>query len=33
MIIPKLSTIKVNYFSPTRLVKLDEKLVTKLTEV
>src|SRR5690606_6982362 len=33
MIIPKLNTIKVNYFSPTRLVKLDEKLVAKLTEV
>ena len=33
LIIPKLNTTSVNYFSPTRLVKLDDKLVSKLTEV
>jgi hypothetical protein len=33
LIIPKLNTTSVNYFAPTRLVKLDDKLVSKLTEV
>ncbi|HLT71049.1 MAG TPA: hypothetical protein VKZ75_00285, partial [Cyclobacteriaceae bacterium] len=33
LIIPKLNATSVNYFSPTRLVKLDDKLVSKLTEV
>jgi hypothetical protein len=32
-IIPRLSTATVKYFSPTKLVKMDEKLVNKLTEV
>jgi hypothetical protein len=32
-IIPRLSTTTVKYFSPTKLVKMDEKLVNKLTEV
>jgi hypothetical protein len=32
-IIPRLSTTTVKYFSPTKLVKMDDKLVNKLTEV
>ena len=31
-VIPKLSGLKVNYFAPTLLVKLDDALVNKLTE-
>jgi hypothetical protein len=31
-VIPKLSTIQVNYFAPTRLIKLDDKFVNLLTE-
>ncbi|HYF67780.1 MAG TPA: hypothetical protein VD884_06585 [Ohtaekwangia sp.] len=31
-VIPKLSTINVNYFAPTKLIKLDEKFVGLLTE-
>ncbi|MBL7845058.1 MAG: hypothetical protein KF846_17175 [Cyclobacteriaceae bacterium] len=31
-VIPKLSVAKTNYFAPTMLVKLDEKLVINLTE-
>jgi hypothetical protein len=31
-VLPKLNTITVNYFAPTRLVKLDEKFVGLLTE-
>lgn len=31
-VIPKLSGLKTNYFAPTLLVKLDEKLVVNLTE-
>jgi hypothetical protein len=31
-VIPKLSTIQVNYFAPTRLIKLDDKFVGLLTE-
>lgn len=31
-VIPKLSTISVNYFAPTKLIKLDEKFVNLLTE-
>jgi hypothetical protein len=31
-VIPKLSTIAVNYFAPTRLIKLDDKFVNLLTE-
>lgn len=32
-IIPKINSVEVKYFSPTKLVKLDDKLVGKLTEV
>jgi hypothetical protein len=32
LIIPKMSTQKVNYFAPTLLAKLDDTLVRKLTE-
>ena len=32
LIIPKMSSQKVNYFAPTLLVKLDDSLVKKLTE-
>lgn len=31
-VIPKLSTINVHYFAPTKLIKLDEKFVGLLTE-
>lgn len=31
-IIPKLSAVSVNYFAPTKLIKLDESLVEKLRE-
>ncbi|MBX2962269.1 MAG: hypothetical protein KF687_07140 [Cyclobacteriaceae bacterium] len=31
-VIPKLSTVKISYFAPTLLIKLDEKLVGNLTE-
>jgi hypothetical protein len=31
-VIPKLTGMKVGYFAPTLLVKLDENLVKKLTE-
>jgi hypothetical protein len=32
-ILPRLSTTTVNYFAPTKLIKLDEKFVRLLTEV
>jgi hypothetical protein len=32
-LVPRLSTTSVNYFAPTRLIKLDEKFVRLLTEV
>ncbi len=32
-IIPRFNATTTKYFSPTRLVKMDEKLVNKLTEV
>jgi hypothetical protein len=31
-VIPRLSTIQVNYFAPTRLIKLDDKFINLLTE-
>lgn len=31
-VIPKLSTVNVHYFAPTRLIKLDDKFVSLLTE-
>jgi hypothetical protein len=31
-VLPRLGTITVNYFAPTRLIKLDEKFVNLLTE-
>lgn len=31
-VIPRLNTIQVNYFAPTRLIKLDEKFVSLLTD-
>jgi hypothetical protein len=31
-VIPKLQSIKVNYFSPTKLIKMDEEFVSKLTD-
>jgi hypothetical protein len=33
VIVPRFNVTTVNYFSPTKLVKMDEKLVGKLTEV
>jgi hypothetical protein len=31
-VIPRLSTINVHYFAPTKLIKLDEKFVEQLTD-
>jgi hypothetical protein len=33
VIVPRFNVTTVKYFSPTKLVKMDEKLVGKLTEV
>jgi hypothetical protein len=32
-LIPRLSTVQVGYFAPTKLIKLDDKFVRLLTEV
>jgi hypothetical protein len=31
-VIPRFAGLKVNYFAPTLLVKLDDALINKLTE-
>jgi hypothetical protein len=31
-VIPRLSTLQVNYFAPTKLIKLDEKFINLLTD-